>query len=803
MAVNRENVSVMAELVSIAHDLGVSTVHFIWHFVRGMGRDMERVPTRRLTDSLRQTVERARTLGICIDNLEAMRAQVFAPPGTRFDMGNAGWESLAVGPDGAVYPTPAMVDLQGFRAGSMEGGLEKVWRESTLLKRIRALTLTRVPEMQADPWKLILGGGDLDHCFVHKNGAKEVRLTQGDPYQSLYREMAKMLIAEEVKKLPVPGGPGLILRMGDITTDCPSPREVNFTHSNCLLSVGQGTTRGLVRRFYNDRAKQPDETILNPVSYDEARIQHIPPEARMRLYGCGSPIQDADVKPGETIVDLGCGTGVECFIAAKDVGPQGKAIGVDMSDAMLDVARRSQQEVRDALKYGNTTFLKGYLESVPLADRAADLVVSNCVVNLNHHKRRVFQEIFRILKPGGRLVISDVVAETEPPLSIRADHQLIGECIGGAMVQDVLFSMLRDLGFVNAAIVKRFPYRTIQGHPFYSLTLRAWRPEERREQRMSHALYAGPFRAVVTEDGTVLRRGMRQKASIGSHLEPSSLAESGVLLLDAASGSVTNLQADQSCACFIPPVAEKGEKEDVPETGCLVCGSPLVYLQDLEDKTCTRCGAVKRANAVCRSGHFVCDSCHVQDPLARVRDLCTTSRETDMIRLLQEVRSQARFPMHGPEHHALVPGVILATYRNLGGEIKVKDILNGIDRGATVPGGACGFMGTCGAAVGVGIAFSIILGSSPLTPELRQKVQKALSEIMGVLSEREAARCCHRECVLALREAARISRELLPVSLRADYLSPCEQYAKNAECIGPKCPLFPTEARNLSSTPSG
>jgi MoaA/NifB/PqqE/SkfB family radical SAM enzyme/SAM-dependent methyltransferase len=792
MAVNRENAPVMEELVGIADDLGVTTVHFIWHFVRGMGEEMERMSMKGLVDDLRHAVDRARSLGVHVDNLEAMRAQIFAPAGTRFDLGNAAWESLAVGPDGAVYPTPAMVDLEAFRAGSIGRGIEKVWRASPLLERIRSLSLTQVPKMKADPWRLILGGGDLDHCCVHKDGSKDVRRLRGDPYLPLYREMAGMLIAEEVRSLPVPEGPGLVLRMGDITTDCPSPKEVNFTHSNCLLSVGDGTTKGLVRRFYEDRAVTPDETILNPVSYDEQQIEYIPLEARVRLYGCGSPVTDADVNPGEVVVDLGCGTGVECFIAAREAGARGRAIGVDMSDAMLEIARRSRPAARDALGYDNTLFAKGYLEAIPLAEGVADLVVSNCVVNLNHHKRRVFQEIFRVLKPGGRLVISDVVAETEPPLAIRADHQLIGECIGGAMVQEGLFSMLRDLGFVNASIVKRFPYRTIQGHSFFSLTFRAWRPEQATRLNVSDAVYGGPFRAVVTEDGTVLHKGVRQSLSIGSRLDPASLGEAGVLLLDAASGSVTNLEAEQSCACFVPPnVEDIVASEDVPETGCLVCGAPLVYLTALEDKACARCGSVKPANALCEEGHFVCDACHVQDPKALIRTICTSTRETDMIRLLEEVRSDARFPMHGPEHHALVPAVILATYRNLGGEISENDISTGIDRGLSIPGGSCGFMGICGAAVGVGTAFSIILEASPLTPKPRRAVQMVLSEVIGALAAYDAARCCRRESILCLREAARLSEGLLPVRLRAEENSPCGQHHRNEECIRAGCPLFP------------
>jgi MoaA/NifB/PqqE/SkfB family radical SAM enzyme len=243
--VNRETVPFMDEVVGLAHDLAVETVHFIWHFARGVGEDMERASPQALIDRFRCAVDRARVLGVHVDNLEAMRAQVFAHAGTRFDLGNAAWESLAVGPDGFVYPTPAMVDLEAFRAGSIDTGIEKVWKTSRLLKRVRALSLEDVPLMRGDPWRLVLGGGDLDHCCVQKDGRKDVRRLRGDPYLPFYREMARMLIEEEVKALPVPKGPGLILRMGDLTTDCPSPKEVNFTHSNCLLSVGEGTTKGL------------------------------------------------------------------------------------------------------------------------------------------------------------------------------------------------------------------------------------------------------------------------------------------------------------------------------------------------------------------------------------------------------------------------------------------------------------------------------------------------------------------------------------------------------------------------------
>jgi hypothetical protein len=169
--------------------------------------------------------------------------------------------------------------------------------------------------------------------------------------------IAQQLIEEEAAKLRSSRKPGLVLRMGDITTECPAEGPVNFTHSNCLLSMGEGETRALVREFYQERAEEVDETILNPVQYDAAQVDFIPEEGRVRMYGCGSPVSDAALKEGDVLVDLGSGSGVECFLAARSVGPAGRAIGIDMTDAMLEIAERSRIRVEEALGYRNTRFL--------------------------------------------------------------------------------------------------------------------------------------------------------------------------------------------------------------------------------------------------------------------------------------------------------------------------------------------------------------------------------------------------------------------------------------------------------------
>ena len=168
-----------------------------------------------------------------------------------------------------------------------------------------------------------------------------------------------------------------------------------------------------------------------------------------------------------------------------------------------------------------------------------------------------------------------------------------------------------------------------------------------------------------------------------------------------------------------------------------------------------------------------------------------------MLLLLAAIRRHPAISLHGPEHHAMVPGIILATYRNLGGRISREAILTGIERGSKVPGGVCGFWGNCGAAVGVGIAFSVLLEATPLTPKPRQQVQEITSRVLGEIALTQGARCCQRETVTALREAALLSHHLLPISLQAEADFVCNQFAANRECIGSRCSLWSRAASRI------
>jgi len=222
----------------------------------------------------------------------------------------------------------------------------------------------------------------------------------------------------------------------------------------------------------------------------------------------------------------------------------------------------------------------------------------------------------------------------------------------------------------------------------------------------------------------------------------------------------------------------------------MACGAPLDYSNEEREVACVFCEKRFVSSVVCEAGHFICDACHSADGFEVIEKGCTAGSETDMISMLQRIRQHPAIPLHGPEHHALVPGVILATYRNLGGELSEEKILTGIRRGAKFPGGGCGFMGTCGAAVGVGIAFSVMLESTPVTPAKRSTVLGVTSKVLAEISNNEAARCCQRECFIALEKAAELLAGLLPVTLQADSRIVCDQIDLNDECLGPECPLY-------------
>jgi arsenite methyltransferase len=182
--------------------------------------------------------------------------------------------------------------------------------------------------------------------------------------------------------------------------------------------------------------------------YDEKQKAGIPVEAVLASLGCGNPTALASLKPGDVVLDLGSGGGIDVLLSAKRVGPTGKAYGLDMTDEMLALANENKRRAGAE----NVEFLKGEIEQIPLPDASVDVIISNCVINLSCDKRKVLREAFRVLKPGGRFAVSDVVVRGDVPSAIRRSMELWIGCVAGALEEQEFLSLLRETGFVKPSI---------------------------------------------------------------------------------------------------------------------------------------------------------------------------------------------------------------------------------------------------------------------------------------------------------------------------------------------------------------
>jgi arsenite methyltransferase len=308
-----------------------------------------------------------------------------------------------------------------------------------------------------------------------------------------------------------------------------------------------------VRERYSDASQTKVEALCCPVEYNSEYLKVIPTEVIERDYGCGDPSRY--LKPGETVLDLGSGTGKICFIAAQVVGANGRVIGVDMNDDMLALARKSAPVVAERIGYSNVEFRKGRIQDLALdldkldaelrrqpihdatsflaaeslanelrlthplvASESVDVVVSNCVLNLvePRAKKQLFGEIFRVLKNGARAVISDIVSEREVPLELQNDPELWSGCISGALTEESFVDAFTAAGFHGVRILKRDaqPWRVVAGIEFRSLTIEAFKDAAVfSTERDRMVIYKGPFKEVVDDRGVRLERGKRTAVS--------------------------------------------------------------------------------------------------------------------------------------------------------------------------------------------------------------------------------------------------------------------------------------------------
>jgi SAM-dependent methyltransferase len=205
----------------------------------------------------------------------------------------------------------------------------------------------------------------------------------------------------------------------------------------------------------------PDPITSN--LYDDSQAEAVPLEALLASLGCGNPTALAELKPGEVVLDLGSGGGIDVLLSAKRVGPTGKAYGLDMTDEMLALARENQQKAG----LTNVEFLKGEIERIPLPDNSVDVIISNCVINLSADKDRVIAEAFRVLKPGGRFAVSDVVVRgDEVPAAVRQSMELWVGCVAGALEEDSYREKLTRAGFESVDLEPTRIYRAEDARQF-------------------------------------------------------------------------------------------------------------------------------------------------------------------------------------------------------------------------------------------------------------------------------------------------------------------------------------------------
>ncbi|HHT9124331.1 MAG TPA: methyltransferase domain-containing protein [Candidatus Brocadiia bacterium] len=540
---NADDVPAITRLIAA---LGIKNHHLLWLHNRGraatnpprppFSRGGVTPPLHTLIDTLRAVKEAAKESGILIDNYESLKMRLNSQRGTRYDLSNACYDSLCIYSNGEAYPSASLAGYKGLYCGNiLKEPLEDIWQKSPVSKLFHNATLQRKGDCVSCRLRFLCGGGDIEHSYLY---TKE--LHGADPYCALYKEMIAdtlvELTEEKRRVFNAKSGfnaPVIFKAMGEGGLNCglwnadcriiPNselriPHSVRTLHSNCVLSFDVDRARQVVRTFYGRAAKEPQSELCCPTSYQKEDTSHIPQDVLDRFYGCGSPMSIAGVTGGEMVVDLGSGGGIDCFIAAKKVGSNGKVIGIDMTDEMLEIANKNNKLVAKRLGFNVVEFRKGFLEEIPIADRTMDLITSNCVINLSPDKKAVFREMWRILKDNGRVVVSDIVSEGEVPPHLKVNEKLWGECMGGALTEEEFISYLEQAGFYGLQVLQKVFWKEVdvrQGESasgtsckFFSVTIRGYKFEKKAGCTYigQYAIYRGPFKAVMDEEGHLFPR---------------------------------------------------------------------------------------------------------------------------------------------------------------------------------------------------------------------------------------------------------------------------------------------------------
>ncbi|MEE9487538.1 MAG: methyltransferase domain-containing protein [Candidatus Brocadiales bacterium] len=524
--------------------LGARNHHLLFMHHRGRSLEgqtegqasFEPVPVPRLVEAVSRARQAGLDNGVTVDNLSFLRMRVDSPRYTKHDLSNACWDSLCLYSDGHIYPSAALAGYRDLSCGQVDADvttLEEIWKGSDVCRDFRRASLPNKQVCDKCEIRFICGGGDIEHSYLYSStagrhnednkGNNEGRLPHllsMDPYCGLYKTMIPEMMHDLVEKASGNvnresgfNAPGVLRGMGEgaASSACGAGEglDVRTLSSNCVLSAAEDTPRRAVREFYADAATEPQEELCCADTLSATDVAHIPAGVLERAYGCGSPVTLAGIRRGENVLDLGSGAGIDCFITAKKVGPDGLVIGVDMTDEMLDAARGFKTEVARSLGYDVVDFRKGFLEEIPADAGSIDVILSNCVINLSPDKKQVFGEMWRVLKDHGRIVVSDIVSDQEVPDRLRADKELWGQCLSGALTEEEFLAFLEQAGFYGTEIISKSFWKEVEGYRFFSVNVRGYKYKKSSGCTYSghRAVYLGPQKAVIDEEGHLFPRG--------------------------------------------------------------------------------------------------------------------------------------------------------------------------------------------------------------------------------------------------------------------------------------------------------
>jgi radical SAM protein with 4Fe4S-binding SPASM domain len=508
-AISKFNEKEIAKTSRYLSKLGIKEHNILWMHAKGRGAQNVNelfVPSDNIGRTMRKLKRSYKEQEVILDNIESLKVRVRTKRGRKNDLCNNCYEKVCVNSDGHVYPCASLNGDLYFDAGSVRNRtLKDIWLNSKVMIRGRANSVQNKPECRDCYLEYFCGGGCTSHSYYSGEiKAGKGSITTRDPYCSTYKALFEDIIWELASEgVPSQDGKGystplvynamdsrLPSHLGAGVKSVDKKFDVGCYHCSCVLSVDveddeevckpeiKGHVTKTVKKKFSKAAYTPVADYYCPTGYDPKELEHIPNEVLEVSYGCGNPAALADIKEGETILDLGAGGGIDCFIAAKRLGRQGKVIGIDMTDEMVEKATANAKKVAEVLGYNVVEFRKGNIMELPVESDSIDLVISNCVINLTEDKTKVLDEIYRVLKPGGRFIISDIVSDKPVPGYLKRDKELWNACLSGALTDRRFQESAENAGFPDVQLIKNYLYKKVQYIQFYSVTMKGTKPQK-------------------------------------------------------------------------------------------------------------------------------------------------------------------------------------------------------------------------------------------------------------------------------------------------------------------------------------